>query len=120
MIYIWEDPSLTEETLMNFTYITLAAALLLLVVTLISFYILLVNENYRKGYTIEEIRARFETKSYLPIVIGKYYLYLYPSISFSEWSNSINGITIFNPFTSINLLYNDSCSTRAVGYLIIL
>ncbi|APH03502.1 hypothetical protein [Bacillus weihaiensis] len=69
MIYIGEDPSLTEETLMNFTYITLAAALLLLVVTVIRFYILLVNGNYRKGSPREQIRARFETKSYVPIVI---------------------------------------------------
>lgn len=69
MIYIGEDPSITEETLMNFTYITLAAALILLVVTVIRFYILLVNGSYRKGSPNEKIRERFETKSYLPIVI---------------------------------------------------
>ncbi|XQY91610.1 ABC transporter ATPase [Metabacillus sp. HB246100] len=69
MIYIGEDPSLTEEALMNFTYITLAAALLLLVVTVIRFYILLVNGNYRKGSPRVQIRARFEIKTHLPIVI---------------------------------------------------
>jgi hypothetical protein len=57
----------STESLLNFTYITLAIGLLIFIVTFIRFYTLLKKGEYRKGSEKDELRAKFEAKSYLPM-----------------------------------------------------
>jgi hypothetical protein len=57
----------SPESLLNFTYITLAIGLLIFIVTFIRFYTLLKKGEYRNGSEKDELRAKFEAKSYLPM-----------------------------------------------------
>ncbi|WP_411747224.1 ABC transporter ATPase [Psychrobacillus psychrotolerans] len=57
----------SSESLLNFTYVTLGIGLLVFVLTCIRFYILLQRGEYRKGSKKEELRGRFEVKSYIPV-----------------------------------------------------
>lgn len=56
----------SSVSLLNFTYVTLGIGLLVFVVTCIRFYILLRKGAYRKGSKKDELRGRFEVKSYIP------------------------------------------------------
>ena len=58
---------ITSESLLNVTYIILAIGLLIFIVTCIRFYRLLKKGEYRKDSKKGELRAKFETKSYLPM-----------------------------------------------------
>lgn len=69
MFLIGEGVRSTEESLITFTIITLLLALILLVATSIRFYILLQKGFYRKGSKRDELREKYETKSYLPLAI---------------------------------------------------
>jgi hypothetical protein len=62
-----DEQGVTSESLLNFTYITLAIGLLIFIVTFIRFYTLLKKGEYRKGSEKDELRAKFEAKSYLPM-----------------------------------------------------
>lgn len=62
-----DEQGVTSESLLNFTYITLAIGLLIFIVTCIRFYRLLKKGEYRKDSKKGELRANFEGKSYLPM-----------------------------------------------------
>ena len=57
------------NSLITFTYVMLLFGVLIFIATYIRFYILLRKGYYRTGSKKDEQRGRFETKSYLPIVI---------------------------------------------------
>ena len=57
---------ISSESLMNFTYVTLCIGVLVFILTCIRFYILLRRGEYRKGSKKDELRGRFEVKSYIP------------------------------------------------------
>ena len=69
LFLIGENREITKGSLMNFTYVTLFFGLLIFIVTSIRFYLLLRKGHYRKGSKKDELRGRFETKSYLPVAI---------------------------------------------------
>ena len=69
LFLIGGEREMTERSLLNFTYTTLLFGLLILIATSIRFYILLRKGHYRKGSKKDELRGKFETKSYLPIII---------------------------------------------------
>ncbi len=58
-----------ENSLQTFTQVTLLFGLLIIMVTWVRFYILLQKGQYRKGSKKDELRSKFETTSYLPLVI---------------------------------------------------
>ncbi|QUW24005.1 hypothetical protein JSQ81_13385 [Sporosarcina sp. Marseille-Q4063] len=57
------------KSLLTFTCVTLLFGVLFFIATSIRFYILLQRGHFRIGSKKDELRERFETKSYLPIVI---------------------------------------------------
>lgn len=70
---VGEGQNVTRESLLNFTYITLAFGVLIFIVTSIRFYILLQKGQYRKGSKKDEIRGNIEKKiksNFLTIIIG--------------------------------------------------
>src|SRR5690625_3081539 len=71
LFYIGQGFNVSEESLLNFTYITLAIGVLVFVVTMIRFYILLKKGHYRKGSKKAKFRSKAElgVRSYLPIII---------------------------------------------------
>lgn len=62
-----DEQGVTSDSLLNFTYITLAIGLLIFIVTSMRFYMLLKKGKYRKGSEKDELRAKFEAKSYFPM-----------------------------------------------------
>ena len=69
LFYLGESDDATVESLVNLTWITLTIGVLLFLATFIRFYILLQKGYYRKGSKSDEMRGKFETKSYIPIAI---------------------------------------------------
>ena len=69
LFLIGKVDGITAEKLLDFTYITLLFGLLIFIVTFIRFYILLRKGHYQKGSKKDELREKFETKSYLPTII---------------------------------------------------
>ncbi|WP_240452285.1 DUF1129 domain-containing protein [Virgibacillus sp. YIM 98842] len=71
LFYIGQGFKVSESSLLNFTYITLAIGLLIFVTTAIRFYILLKKGHYRKGSKKDNLRLKAEegVRSYLPIFI---------------------------------------------------
>ncbi len=61
--------NMTEEHLLNFTYLLLLLGVVVFVATFIRFYLLLHKGYYRKGEKKDALRERFETKSYIPAAI---------------------------------------------------
>lgn len=61
--------NVSENSLQTFTQVTLLFGFLIIIVTWIRFYILLHKGHYRKGSKKDELRSKFETSSYLPMVI---------------------------------------------------
>lgn len=69
LFYLGESDDATVGSLVNLTWITLTIGVLLFLATFIRFYILLQKGYYRKGSKSDEMRGKFETKSYIPIAI---------------------------------------------------
>ncbi|MBP3039677.1 ABC transporter ATPase [Bacillaceae bacterium Marseille-Q3522] len=69
LFLIGEGENISIVSLMNFTIITLIIGILFFLVISIRFYILLQKGKYRKGSKKDKLRGRFETTSYLPVVI---------------------------------------------------
>lgn len=71
LFYIGKSYSVTRESLLAFTFITLSFGVLIFIITCIRFYILLKKGQYREGSKKDEIRSRTEAgiKSYLPMII---------------------------------------------------
>ncbi|MEK4386749.1 ABC transporter ATPase [Solibacillus sp. FSL W7-1464] len=69
LFLLGEQDGATVESLLNLTWITLSIAGVLFIATWIRFYLLLKKGHYRAGSRSEEMRGKFETKSYIPIVI---------------------------------------------------
>lgn len=82
----------SSESLLNFTYITLAIGLLIFIVTFIRFYMLLKKGEYRKGSEKGEIRAKFEAKSYIPMasIAGLGLVFVIQYIARNSAINDIN------------------------------
>ncbi len=66
---VGEDSNVAEQSLVTFTKITLFLGVLLFFVTSLRFYILLRKGKYRKGSKREELRGKFEKRSYIPAAI---------------------------------------------------
>ena len=56
----------SAESLLRITFIILLIGLFIFIATFVRFYFLLSKGHYRKGSKKDELRGRFETKSYLP------------------------------------------------------
>ncbi|WP_255551641.1 hypothetical protein, partial [Sporosarcina sp. E16_8] len=69
LFLIGENQEVSESSLLTFTMVTLFLGALLLVAIVIRFSILLRKGKYRKGSKRDELRAKFETKTYIPAVI---------------------------------------------------
>lgn len=69
LFILGEQEGATVESLLNLTWITLSIAGVLFIATCIRFYVLLKKGHYRTGSKSEEMRGKFETKSYIPIAI---------------------------------------------------
>ena len=86
----------STESLLNFTYITLAIGLLIFIVTFIRFYTLLKKGEYRKGSEKDKLRAKFEAKSYLPLasIAGLGLVYVIQYIARSSVINDLNVMVV--------------------------
>ncbi|MEK5067106.1 ABC transporter ATPase [Sporosarcina sp. FSL K6-1508] len=69
LFLLGENPEIPESSLLTFTMVTLLFGALFLVAIVIRFSILLRKGKYRKGSKRDELRAKFETKTYIPAVI---------------------------------------------------
>ncbi len=69
LFLIGDQVDVTVVSLISFTKTTLIIGALIFIATSIRFYILLKRGQYRVGSKKEAMRERFETKSYLPMVI---------------------------------------------------
>ena len=69
LFLIGENQEIPENSLLTFTMVTLSFGVLLFTATVIRFSILLGKGKYRKGSKRDELRAKFETKTYIPAVI---------------------------------------------------
>ncbi|PLR95917.1 ABC transporter ATPase [Bacillus sp. T33-2] len=69
IFFIGESDAARVNSLINLTFMSLAIALVLFIVTYIRFYILLKKGKYREGSDRDILRQRFEARSYLPIAI---------------------------------------------------
>lgn len=69
LFLLGEQDAATVESLLNLTWITLSIAGVLFIATWIRFYLLLKKGHYRAGSRNEEMRGKFETKSYIPIAV---------------------------------------------------
>ena len=69
LFLLGENQGISESSLLTFTMVTLFLGALLLIATVIRFSILLRKGKYRKGSKRDELRAKFETKTYIPAVI---------------------------------------------------
>jgi len=95
--------NVSMESLLNFTYVTLGIGLLIFIVTCIRFYILLRKGAYREGSKKEELRARFEGKSYIPaatiagigLVFVIQYIARFSNVDFSLILFVVIGISLF-------------------------
>ncbi|WP_018932453.1 hypothetical protein [Gracilibacillus lacisalsi] len=58
-----------EDSLLQFTYMTLLIGGIVIIITFVRFIILLNNGFYRKGSKKDKQRGKFEKTSYLPVVI---------------------------------------------------
>ena len=95
--------NVSMESLLNFTYVTLGIGLLIFIVTCIRFYILLRKGAYREGSKKEELRARFEGKSYIPaatiagigLVFVIQYIVRFSNVDFSLILFVVIGISLF-------------------------
>ncbi|ASN06075.1 hypothetical protein [Virgibacillus necropolis] len=76
----------TEKSLLTLTFVTLIIGVIIFIATCIRFNILLQKGHYRKGSKKDEVRGRFETKSYIPLAIiggvGVVYLIQYMARKF--------------------------------------
>ncbi|KAA0955565.1 hypothetical protein FQ087_13230 [Sporosarcina sp. ANT_H38] len=91
-----EGMSFTPESLLNFTYILLLIGLLVFIATSVRFYILLRNGHYRKGSKKDELRGRFETKSYIPAAVlgGIGLVFVIQYIARTSVNTDINGMVV--------------------------
>jgi hypothetical protein len=69
LFLIGENQEIPENSLLTFTMVTLSLGVLLFTATVIRFSILLRKGMYRKGSKRDELRAKFETKTYIPAAI---------------------------------------------------
>ncbi|MEK5067108.1 ABC transporter ATPase [Sporosarcina sp. FSL K6-1508] len=69
LFLLGENQEVSESSLLTFTMVTLCLGALLFIVTVIRFSILLRKGMYRKGSKRDELRAKFEKKTYIPAVI---------------------------------------------------
>ncbi|NYF23598.1 ABC transporter ATPase [Sporosarcina sp. JAI121] len=69
LFLVGENQEVSESSLLTFTMVTLSLGVLLFVATVIRFSNLLRKGKYRKGSKRDELRAKFETKSYIPAVV---------------------------------------------------
>ncbi|HJF33535.1 MAG TPA: hypothetical protein K8V56_17365 [Sporosarcina psychrophila] len=69
LFLLGENQEVSEKSLLTFTMVTLSFGVLLFVATVIRFSILLRKGKYRKGSKRDELRAKFEKKTYIPAVI---------------------------------------------------
>ncbi len=69
LFLIGDEMDSTVDSLIFFTKVTLTIGVLIFIVTCIRFYILLKKGAYRAGSEKERTREKFETKSYLPMII---------------------------------------------------
>ena len=69
LFLIGENKEIPESSLLTFTMVTLSFGVLLFIATILRFSILLRKGKYRKGSKRDEIRAKLETKTYIPAVI---------------------------------------------------
>lgn len=69
LFLIGDETDITVDSLIFFTKVTLTIGVLIFIVTCIRFYILLKKGAYRAGSEKERTREKFETKSYLPMII---------------------------------------------------
>ena len=69
LFLLGENQEVSEKSLLTFTMVTLSFGVLLFIATVIRFSILLGKGKYRKGSKRDGLRAKFETKTYLPAVI---------------------------------------------------
>jgi len=73
--YIWglfligANQEIPENSLLTFSMVTLCLGALLFIAIVIRFSILLGKGKYRKGSKRDELRAKFETKTYFPAII---------------------------------------------------
>ncbi len=96
LFLVGEADGITEKSLLNFTYITFLFGVLIFIVTSIRFYILLKKGKYRKGSAGDELRAKFETKSYLPaVIIGSLGLVFILQYLFSRFQNGDIGMIFY-------------------------
>lgn len=98
-----DGDNVSKESLLNFTYITLSIGLLIFIVTCIRFYILLRKGEYRKGSKRDELRARFEVKSFIPaatiaglgLVFVIQYIARFSNADFSLLTFVVIGVSLF-------------------------
>lgn len=69
LFMLGEEEGASIESLLSFTWITLLIGALLFISTFTRFFVLLKKGHYRKGTRADELRAKFETTSYIPIAI---------------------------------------------------
>ncbi|MBO0589742.1 hypothetical protein I2484_20885 [Sporosarcina sp. E16_8] len=69
LFLIGENQEISDKSLLKFAMVTLSFGVLLFIVTVIRFSILLRRGKYRKGSKRDELREKFETKTYIPAVI---------------------------------------------------
>ena len=69
LFLIGENKEIPENSLLTFTIVTLSLGVLLFIAIVIRFSILLRKGKYRKGSKRDELRAKFETKTYIPAAI---------------------------------------------------
>lgn len=94
IFFIGELPNVTEEFLIQLTYITLFIAFAFFIVTFVRFYILLQKGKFRSESTRQQLRNSFETTSYMPYIIGGTFGLIY----FSAFLMSILGWYGFDTF----------------------
>ncbi len=96
LFLVGEAYGVTEKFLVNFTYLTLLFGVLIFIVTSIRFYVLLKKGKYRKDSTGDELRAKFETKLYLPaMIIGSVGFVFILQYLFSRLENSDIGMIFY-------------------------
>ena len=71
LFFIGKERSITVESLLTFTFITLLIGLMIFLTTCVRFYRLLKGGQYRKGTKRDKVRSKTESKvkSHLPMII---------------------------------------------------
>ncbi|WP_106496025.1 hypothetical protein [Lentibacillus sp. Marseille-P4043] len=99
----------TKDSLLNFMYVTLIIGLLVFIVTWIRFYVLLQRGHYREGSKKDNLRKKFEAKSYLPmaIIVGTGVVYVIQYVARNSYMIDINVmvVVIIGPLLFFAMLF---------------